>query len=114
MRDEVATQFVRSRAFDTVSLPRTREGGQETTMEPAAANVEAIARYADEDILMSGWALGEEDAIGGKIAMARAPMGAGEVILFGFRPQFRGQPRGTYKLFLNALNGAAVEDLGAR
>ena len=114
MRDEVATQFVRSRAFDTVGLPRTREGGRETTMEPPPANVEVIARYAEEDILMSGWALGEEDAIGGKIAMARVPMGAGEVVLFGFRPQFRGQPRGTYKLFLNALNGAAVEDLGAR
>ena len=114
MRDEVATQFVRSRAFETVSLPRTREGGRETTTEPPPANVEVIARYAEEDILMSGWALGEENAIGGKIAMARVPMGAGEVVLFGFRPQFRGQPRGTYKLFLNALNGAAVEDLGAR
>ena len=114
MRDEVATQFVRSRAFETVSLPRTREGGRETTMEPPPANVEVIARYAEDDILMSGWALGEENTIGGKIAMARVPMGAGEVVLFGFRPQFRGQPRGTYKLFLNALNGAAVEDLGAR
>ena len=114
MRDEVATQFVRSRAFETAGLPRTREGGRETTMAPPPANVEVIARYAEEDILMSGWALGEEDAIGGKIAMARVPMGAGEVVLFGFRPQFRGQPRGTYKLFLNALNGAAVEDLGGR
>ena len=112
MRDEVATQFVRSRAFETVSIPRTREGGEETTMEPPAPNVEAVVRYAEEEILMSGWALGEEDAIGGKIAMARVPMGAGEVVLFGFRPQFRGQPRGTYKLFLNALNGATVEDLG--
>ena len=114
MRDEVATQFVRSRAFETVSLPRTREGGEETTLEPPAANVEAIAHYAEEEILMSGWALGAEDAIGGKIAMARVPLGAGEVVLFGFRPQFRGQARGTYKLFLNALNGATVEDLGGR
>ena len=76
--------------------------------------MEAVVRYAEDDILMSGWALGEEDAIGGKIAMARVPVGAGEVVVFGFRPQFRGQPRGTYKLFLNALNGAVVEDLGAR
>ena len=112
MREEVATQFVRSRAFDVVSLPRRREGGEETTMEAPPPNVEVIARYADDDLLMSGWALGEESAIGGKIAMARVPLGAGEVVLFGFRPQFRGQPRGTYKVFLNALNGATVEDFG--
>ena len=114
MRDEVAVQFVRSRAFELVSLPREREGGRETTAPPPPANVEVVARYAEDDLLMSGWALGEENAIGGKIAMARAPVGSGEVVLFGFRPQFRGQPRGTYKLFLNALNGASVEDLGAR
>ncbi len=114
MRDEVATQFVRSRAFEVVRLPRRREGGEETTMEPPPPNVEVVARYAEEDILMSGWALGEKDAIGGKIAMARVPVGSGEVVLFGFRPQFRGQSRGTYKLLLNALNGAVIEDLGPR
>ncbi len=111
MREEAATQFVRSRAFELVTLPRTREGGAETTVEQPPPNVEVVARYAEDDLLMSGWALGEESAIGGKIAIARVPRGTGEVILFGFRPQFRGQPRGTYKLFLNALNGAAVEDL---
>ena len=111
MREEVAVQFVRSRAFDTVRLPRRREGGEETTPPSPPPNVEVVARYAEDDLLMSGWALGEESAIGGKIAMARAPVGAGEVVVFGFRPQFRGQPRGTYKLFLNALSGASVEDL---
>ena len=111
MREEVAVQFVRSRAFDTVRLPRRREGGEETTEPSPPPNVEVVARYAEDDLLMSGWALGEESAIGGKIAMARAPVGAGEVVVFGFRPQFRGQPRGTYKLFLNALSGASVEDL---
>ena len=111
MREEVAVQFVRSRAFETVRLPRRREGGEETAPPSPPPNVEVVARYAEDDLLMSGWALGEESAIGGKIAMARAPVGAGEVVVFGFRPQFRGQPRGTYKLFLNALNGASVEDL---
>ncbi len=112
VQDEVATQFVRSRAYDVITLPREREGGQETTLESPPPNVEVIVRYADEDLLMSGWALGEDAAIAGRIAMARVPYGAGEVILFGFRPQFRGQPRGTYKLLLNALNGATVEDFG--
>ena len=66
--------------------------------------VEVIARYAEEDVLMSGWALGEENHIAGEAAIVRVGVGQGHVILFGFRPQFRGQPRGTYKLFFNALH----------
>lgn len=47
--------------------------------------------------------------IAGQTAMARVEHGAGEVVLYGFRPQFRGQPRGTYKLVFNALFGAGAE-----
>ena len=67
--------------------------------------------YAKEDILMSGRALGEKKYIGGKASLIRIPIGEGDVILFGFRPQFRGQPRGTYKLFFNALHNATLEQL---
>ena len=52
---------------------------------------------------MSGWAMGENRYLAGKIAVASIPQGKGKVVLFGFRPQFRGQPRGTYKLFFNAI-----------
>ena len=101
--EEVATSFVNSRAFEVVSISRTREGGEEKTKEPPDQPIETIVSYADDEILMSGWALGEEDYIAEKAAMMKVRLGEGSVVLFGFRPQFRGQPRATYKLLFNSL-----------
>jgi hypothetical protein len=103
MQEELAASFVRSRAFDLVTISREREGGQEQTMEPPELPIETIVTYSEEDSLMSGWALGEENYIAGRAALMRAPLGAGQVVLFGFRPQFRGQTRAAYKLLFNAL-----------
>lgn len=108
MQEEVAASFQRSRAFETVVLPGEGEGGREDIEKAPPPPVEVVARYAEEDLLMSGWALGEEEHIGGKAAVVSVGLGAGEVVLFGFRPQFRGQPRATYKLIFNALHGATV------
>ena len=58
---------------------------------------------------MSGWANGEKRYIGNKAAMVEAEYGEGKVILFGFRPQFRGQPRATYKLVFNAIYASVME-----
>jgi len=103
MQPEAAAYFVRSRAFEVVKLSKKGEGGLTELPDGPVPNVEIVASYSKNDVLMSGWALGEKKYIAGKAAMVNVPMGQGNVVLFGFRPQFRGQPRGTYKLFFNSL-----------
>lgn len=108
MQPQVAASYSQSRAFETVRLPRAGEGGHEDIPEATPPPVEVVASYAQEDLLMSGWAMGEERYLAGKAAMVSVGLGRGRVVLFGFRPQFRGQPRGTYKLVFNAINRATV------
>ena len=104
MQEKSVAYFVRSRAFDIVKLRDTGEGGKENLKEkPPTQPVNVLARYPKEDILLSGWALGEKKTIGGKIAMAEISLGNGSIVLIGFRAQFRGQPRNTFKLLFNGL-----------
>jgi hypothetical protein len=69
------------------------------------ANVRVIARYAKENVLLSGWLLGE-DKLRGQIALAEVSVGKGRVVLFGFRPQHRGQAWATLPFIWNALSTA--------
>jgi hypothetical protein len=69
-----------------------------------ANNFRIIASYPKDpkDILLSGWALGAEK-IAGKAALVEFNVGKGKIILFGFRPQYRGQSLATFPLLFNAL-----------
>jgi hypothetical protein len=70
--------------------------------DPARARV--VARYAarKEDVLRSGYLLGAE-RIAGRAALVEVTLGKGRVILFGFRPQHRGQTWGTFPFIFNAI-----------
>ncbi|MGQ0713104.1 MAG: M14 family metallopeptidase [Gemmatimonadaceae bacterium] len=71
---------------------------------PSGSPVQVIARYPtrENDILMSGFLSGAA-AIAGKAAAIEAPVGRGRVVMFGFRPQYRGQSYGTFRMLFNAL-----------
>jgi hypothetical protein len=87
MPEESAVFFARSRVFEVA---------------PGAPGVSVVARYPERDILMSGYAQGEE-RIAGRAALVEAQVGQGRVVMFGFRPQHRAQPHQTFKPLFNAL-----------
>ncbi len=88
MPDTVPVYFTNSTAFDVAQ----------------DARVEVPLRYPTDvgNILMSGYLAGGE-AIAGKAAAVDITVGAGRVVMFGFRPQYRGQSWGTFKLVYNAI-----------
>ncbi len=59
-------------------------------------------KYAATDVLESGWLLGEAK-IRDRAAVLDLPVEKGRVVLFGFPPQHRGQPHGTFRLLFNSL-----------
>ena len=91
----VPAYFINSSAFATATDANVR------------ANVRVVARYAKDNVLLSGWLLGE-DKLSGQIALAEVTVGKGRVVLFGFRPQHRGQTWGTLPFIWNALSSAAT------
>jgi hypothetical protein len=63
-----------------------------------------LATYpeAEEDVLLSGWIEGA-DRLTRKAAAVAVTHGKGKIVLFGFRPQHRGQTHATFPLLFNAL-----------
>jgi len=69
---------------------------------PAWDSEHGVLKYAEANVLASGWLLGER-YVAGKSALLDIPMGRGRAILFGMRPQYRAQSYLTFKLLFNAL-----------
>jgi hypothetical protein len=97
MPDTAAVYFTNSVTLDVGAVPGAR----------------VIARYPAraDDVLLSGYLSGGA-AIAGKAAAADAPFGRGRVVMFGFRPQYRGQSVGTFRLLFNALLAPAGAQAG--
>lgn len=89
MPEEAAAMFYRSLAMKT----RIPSGEWDRQI---------VARYAKENILLSGWLFGE-DVIARMPAVVDVKYKKGHIILIGFRCQHRAQSHGTYKFLLNAL-----------
>ncbi len=86
----IPAMFSRSLAMST-SVPRS--GDWDRTV---------VASYPKENILLSGWLLGE-DVLARRAAVVDAKYKKGHIILIGFRCQHRAQSHGTYKFLLNAF-----------
>jgi hypothetical protein len=69
--------------------------------DPSAATP-VLTYPASGDPLLSGWLLGGAK-LHGKAAMVSVKRGQGEVVLYGFRPQYRGQPNATFNLIWSAI-----------
>lgn len=94
MPREVAAFFAGSPAFE-VGYP-----GRGARRPPDGVTV--AARYAERDVLLSGWLLGERHVVG-RAAVVTAAVERGRVVLLGFRVQHRAQPHATFKLLFNAV-----------
>ncbi len=89
---ETAVLFMKSAAWETGA--------------GAGNDIRVVGRYPTSDPNLSGWILGEKHLFG-RAALVDVALGDGRIVLIGFRPQFRAQARGTYKVLFNAMLRAA-------
>ena len=74
----------------------------DTRIPPMEWDRKVVATFPEENILLSGWLLGEEE-IARKAAVVDTKYKKGRIFLIGIRSQHRAQSHGTYKFILNSL-----------
>jgi hypothetical protein len=69
---------------------------------PAGSEGIRVASFGTRPLLLSGWVNGIP-LLAGAAAVVELKLGLGRVVLFGIRPQYRGQSLATFPLLFNAL-----------
>ena len=77
--------------------------------ETTSPDARVIARFADaKELLLSGWLLGGEK-LANKAAIVEVKRGKGRIVMFAFRPQYRGQSIATLPFLFNAIATSAAQ-----
>jgi hypothetical protein len=101
-RLELDTNEPLARGLPAQSIAWYESGPAFDVIDSSAVRV--VGRYPAEadKVLLSGWVLHPE-RVAGRAALVVVTLGKGRVVLFGFRPQYRGQSIATYPLLFNSL-----------
>jgi hypothetical protein len=77
--------------------------------ETTSPDARVIARFADaNELVLSGWLLGGEK-LANKGAIVEVKRAKGRIVMFAFRPQYRGQSIATLPFLFNAIATSATQ-----
>jgi hypothetical protein len=101
-RLELDTTHASARGLPRETIGWFQGGPAFEVLDTSVARI--VARWPEDParVLLSGWVLHPE-RVAGRAALVEVRQGEGRVLLFGFRPQYRGQSIATYPLLFNSL-----------
>jgi hypothetical protein len=106
MNNSANVVFYGSPVFEFIKMGMKESDEKEALLK----SLNVVARYPNGNPFMSGRLIGDH-IFHNKPALVEIDYGKGKVIMFGFRPQNRAQPHGTFMLFFNSLYyGPAATD----
>ena len=74
----------------------------QTTIPNFDMDRRVVGKFPERDILMSGYCE-KIEKLSDKTALAWVKKGKGQIVLFGFSPQFRASTQATFKLLFNSI-----------